>query len=269
MRVTEQLSQFDHGVRRCLEKMFNSLKSDACWKQTTLPVRLGGLGLRGASRTAPAAFIESFNSTRKLLSQLLGHATSFVDGSEHVNLASFDQNLIVPGKLSTREILRSVLSHFEDIDFKASQQREFRDVLDSSLLRKIKAESNLRDKARLNSVSARNSGAWLMAIPNQKFGLFMSPQKFMVALRMWLGILVFLSPPSSVRCPCGTVIDPHGDHVLGCGHGLLRNKRHDTLCDVISTQFLLTTPTAKRTNGATATIIPNQEMCLILTSCRA
>ena len=83
--------------------------SDACWKQATLPVGLGGLGLREASRTAPAAFIGSCNSTRKLLSQLLGHATSFVDGSEHVNLASFDQNLMVPGELPTREILRNVL----------------------------------------------------------------------------------------------------------------------------------------------------------------
>ncbi|XP_062502891.1 uncharacterized protein LOC134179892 [Corticium candelabrum] len=78
-----------------------------------------------------------------------------------------------------------------------------------------------------------------MAIPNQKLGLVMSPQEFMVALCMWLGIPVFASPPSSVRCPCGTVIDPHGDHVLGCGHGSLRNKRHDTLCDVIFNTVLV------------------------------
>ena len=67
----------------------------------------------------------------------------------------------------------------------------------------------------------------------------MSPQEFMVALRMWLGIPVFPSPPSSVRCPCGTVIHPHGDHVLGCGHGSLRNNRHDTLCDVIFNTVLV------------------------------
>ena len=81
--------------------MFNSSMSDACWKQATLSVCLGGLGLGGASRTASAAFIGSCNSTRKLLSQLIGHATSFVEGSEHVNLTSFDQNLIVPGELPT------------------------------------------------------------------------------------------------------------------------------------------------------------------------
>ena len=240
-RVTEQLSRFDHGLRRCLEKIFNSSLSDPCWKQATLPVSLGGLGLREASRTAPAVFIGSCNSTRKLLSQLLGHtvAMSSVDRSEHFTLASSDQNLVIPGELSTREKLMSVFSHHEDIDLMSSKQHELQVVLDSSLLRKIKAESNLREKARLNSVSARHSGAWLMAIPNQKLGLVMSPQEFMVALRMWLGIPVFPAPPSSVRCPCGTVIDPHGDHVLGCGHGSLRNKRHDALCDVIFNSVLV------------------------------
>ncbi|XP_062518972.1 uncharacterized protein LOC134194086 [Corticium candelabrum] len=101
------------------------------------------------------------------------------------------------------------------------------------------AESNLRDKARLNSVSARHSRAWLMAISNQKLGLFMSPQKFMIALRMRLGIPVFPSSLSIVRCSCSAVIDPHRDQVLGCGHGSLRNKRHDTLCDVIFNTVLV------------------------------
>ena len=63
--------------------------------------------------------------------------------NEHVNLTLFDQNLIVPGDLPTRGIVRTVLSHCEDIDFKASKQRDFQAVLDSSLLQKIKTESDL------------------------------------------------------------------------------------------------------------------------------
>ena len=98
----------------------------------------------------------------------------------------------------------------------------------------------------------------------------MSPQEFMVALRMWLGIPVFPSPPSSVRRLCGTVINPHRDRVLGYGHGSLRNKRNMThFVTSFSTQLLLTTVTARRSNGATATTMPDQGMCFILTSCRA
>ena len=52
----------------------------------------------------------------------------------------------------------------------------------------------------------------------------------MTALRYWLGIPLF---PASVRCSCGTVIDSFGDHILGCGNGPLRIRRHDAICDVI------------------------------------
>ena len=51
-----------------------------------------------------------------------------------------------------------------------------------------------------------------------------------MALRFWLGIPVF---PGSLRCPCGTVIDDLGDHILGCGSGPMRIRQHDTICDVI------------------------------------
>ncbi len=39
------------------------------------------------------------------------------------------------------------------------------------------------------------------------------------------------TPPQ--LCPCGAIIDPFGDHLLGCGHGPLRIRQHDSLRDVI------------------------------------
>ena len=38
---------------------------------------------------------------------------------------------------------------------------------------------------------------------------------------------------SPVRCPCGSVVDQFGDHLLGCVHGPMCICRHDALCDVI------------------------------------
>ena len=38
---------------------------------------------------------------------------------------------------------------------------------------------------------------------------------------------------------CGHIIDFYGDHVLGCGHGPLRIKRHNALCDIIWHSLLL------------------------------
>ena len=39
--------------------------------------------------------------------------------------------------------------------------------------------------------------------------------------------------PFSSRCPCGSIIDSYGDHVLGCGSGNLWIKRHDALCNIV------------------------------------
>ena len=52
----------------------------------------------------------------------------------------------------------------------------------------------------------------------------------MVALRYWLGILLF---HFSARRSCGVVLDGHGDHILGCGDGPLRNRQHDAICDLL------------------------------------
>ena len=60
----------------------------------------------------------------------------------------------------------------------------------------------------------------------------MSSQEFVCSLRYWLGVPLF-SATSPVRCPCGSVVDQFGDHLLGCGHGPMRIRRHDALCDVI------------------------------------
>ena len=75
-RAKDQLYRFDHGLRHSLETIINSSLSDTSWKLSTLPIRLGGLGLREASRTAAAAFVGSCNSTRGLACQLLGNVAS-------------------------------------------------------------------------------------------------------------------------------------------------------------------------------------------------
>ena len=48
-----------------------------------------------------------------------------------------------------------------------------------------------------------------------------------------------LLPTQFAQCPCGQVIDAFGDHLLGCGHGPLRIKRHDALRDIIWQALLL------------------------------
>ena len=59
----------------------------------------------------------------------------------------------------------------------------------------------------------------------------MVPHEFAVALKLLRGIPI-LSPLQSILS-CERVFNCFGDHLLGCGCGSLRSKRHDSLRDVI------------------------------------
>ena len=70
-KINDVLTQFDSGLHQSLETLCSSPDSDLAWKPATLPVRLGGLGLREASRSSSAAFVGSCNSSRQLSLRLL------------------------------------------------------------------------------------------------------------------------------------------------------------------------------------------------------
>ena len=148
-------------------------------------------------------------------------------------MSSNPPDLIFLGELQAREHLSSLLPANSTVSLFSDRQHHFQSVLDSSLQSQIKASVSLRDRARINTISAPFAGSWIRATPNSVFGLTMSPQEFVVCVHLWLGISLFPPPPSSSRCFCGSILDCHGDHVLGCHSGSTRIKRHDTLCDII------------------------------------
>ena len=69
--VMKSCKLFDIGLCNSLETIIHSSLNNTSWLQATLLISLGGLGLRLASTSAPAAFIGSLNSTIVLVSLLL------------------------------------------------------------------------------------------------------------------------------------------------------------------------------------------------------
>ena len=70
--------------------------------------------------------------------------------------------------------------------------------------------------------------------------------EYILACRYWLGISIFPDSQQAARCPCGHVMDCFGDHVLGCGHGPLRIKRHNAISEVIWHALLVDNRDSKR-----------------------
>ena len=117
-----------------------------------------------------------------------------------------------------------------NVDLRKLGQRDLQVITDATRLQNLHSNSPLRDKALLTPCAAPHAAAWLQAIPAPSLSLTMSRHEFVLAARLWLGIPVF---SSCIRCPCRQLIDPMGDHLLGCGHGPLRIRHHDALRQVL------------------------------------
>ena len=241
---TNALIHFDEGLRHSLGAITRSSISDSAWLQATLPIGKGGLGIRESLPTAGLGFVASCNSSRKLVDMFLSRSLPSSDFSH----AASQSITLISGESEARTVLSSVLSDSDlsSIDLMTSTQRQLQSQLDSKLYSCLLATASIRDKARLNTISSPHAGAWLRAVPNSNLGLAMLPHEFVITIRYWLGIALFPFPPNNVRCICGNVIDPYGDHLLGCGRGALRVRRHDALCDIIWHSLLLDCKQATR-----------------------
>ena len=112
-------------------------------------------------------------------------------------------------------------------------QRKIHEELDNSAFDNlIGKQSSIREKARLQSLSLPQSGAWLSAAPIPALGLHLSSNEFRVALKYRLGVKLYENERKCPSCKSGT-LDVMGDHAVschGCGDMI---SRHDRIRDKI------------------------------------
>ena len=67
------LAKYDNTLRSIMGKVTNSavMSDDRAWIQATLPVKLGGLGMRSAVEVASSAYLDSLHTTSTLVETIL------------------------------------------------------------------------------------------------------------------------------------------------------------------------------------------------------
>ena len=125
-KVDAQLLRFDEGLRHSLQTILRSSIPDTSWLQATLPIRMGGFGLREAHRTAPAAFLGSCTFTRHLAWQLISN-----DSQSSVTY-------ILPGENIVATEMKYLLGQWS-APFTDTSQHGLQGKLDASLLSSIKS----------------------------------------------------------------------------------------------------------------------------------
>src|SRR5271163_2525669 len=68
---SNELVKYDDTLRAALTSLLNVELTTAAWNQASLPLRLGGIGVRSAYRLAPSAFLASVAGAVELQPQVL------------------------------------------------------------------------------------------------------------------------------------------------------------------------------------------------------
>ncbi|GAU95301.1 hypothetical protein RvY_06943 [Ramazzottius varieornatus] len=193
-KVPALLREFDEVVRSSLSEIANTGMSSGPWRQATLPVGLGGLGIRRTEEVALPAFLASLHSVRQLVLSILPEA----DLHGEANLALSKWSLLSTAEPPVPELRR--------------QQKAWDMALLKEIHEQLVSTASDNDKARLLAVSDKNSGSWLHALPLPSLGNLLDNN----ALRISIGLRLGAKLCRPHVCRCGASVDEFGQHGLSC-----------------------------------------------------
>ena len=209
--IQSALATFDDSVRACFMECTAIDLSPNCpaWKQATLSLSHGGMGLRSVFLHCSAAYISSIS-------------------------ASFPDHINSPYLLEAINIYNALVSPNEALSSTFDSIHTNRHVLSQNLedkqFQSLLQSSSLADRARLLSVSSPHASSWLRVAPSPALGLHLTPSECQFAIKWWLGIQ--LCEPGSVCALCPTkALEAH--HALTCKRGSDVIARHNNLRDTL------------------------------------
>ena len=211
---------FDNMMRECLFELAGGPLSKWAWQKASLPSSLGGLNIRSASLHAPAAFVSSLDQSRALISRIRNQP-SF---SSHLARAVSDLALAAE---------RPDWSSVEEIDVPLRQRPLSRMIDEASYNSLLHLAPDTRSRALALSTAIPHAGDWLNVIPAPALGLHLHDREFRCCLDYWLGLEVFGGNSRCPACSKEGIMDPFGDHQVGCGGYGDRIYRHNALRDVL------------------------------------
>ena len=235
-----RFTAFNAGLRHSLEISIHASLPNHAWQEAILPMRLGGLGFRQAKQlhqqlSLPVAILSENFIFLLQLCQTIGTTYFTTTTTSDASLSGY-----IPGEDEAHSHFRNILADFHKevtTDLSSMSEKSLQSQI--QFFANLKESRSLQDNARLNTVSSIYAAAWLRAIPNPKLGLATASHEFVIAVKLWLEIPIFPDFSKAIRCMCGHTIDSFGDHLLGCGHGSLRSRRHNALRDIIYHMLLV------------------------------
>ena len=205
---------FDETLRKALQSTLNIKMEDSVWIQSSLPIKMGGLGIRRVSDVAIPAYLSSVCAVSRGVQSMVPPGI-FNQENSFFNTAKERWRILAESEPPTN------LSSQKEWDMPVCKK-----ILDSLL---ASAPSD-KDKARLLAVSSTNASDWLNALPIPSLGLKLDDNSLKIACALRLGATI-CQPHNCIRC--GKQVDPSGTHGLSCERSAGRHSRHSRINYII------------------------------------
>ena len=200
--------------RRILNISFQN--NELAWTQATLVVGSGGLGIRSAVQLAPSAFIASAAASLDLAQQILPHRF------HHLLRFNLDKAILRWESIFEQQGPLPQLMHTQ----KSWDALSSLNILNSL----IKNAPDDLSRARISAASAKETGAWLRALPISNLGLRMDDETVRIAAGLRLGTPLCRSHSCH---HCGTEVDQFATHGLSCRYSKGRHARHAAINSIV------------------------------------
>ena len=251
------LKEIDLRMKAGIESITNCRFDRPTFRQASLPIKLGGLGVRCSEDLALPAFISSSVKCSVMVGQLLSQADS-----DHFRTLMSDSTIIWKAqdpRLSEPLVTAQMYQKSWDLPV---AKLHLADLLDNA--------TDPCCKGRLLAVSSPNAGSWLNAVPICSLGLKLDNDSLRIAVALRLGVEMAMP----YTCICGTVVERKATHGLDCRKNGGKHVRHSAINDILHRALQaagvpsqlepsgLSRDDGKRPDGAT--IIPfNKGKCLV------
>jgi hypothetical protein len=229
---------FDKLVRDafCLKLKLPSL-SYVATEQLSLPVGVGGFGLRSMQFSSPAAWwsalAQAFPRIRPLLHSLNDLTSDVPFVKSQIQCYHFFNEYKVPRRSPLPSQSKFFWIDYESKGASSGLQRKIIKLLNKSRLQALLSHfpTKTADRARMVSLASQYAGSWLTTAPaNASF--YLPDPHFNIASRLRLG----LPPVDNLNhCLCGANLNVNPLHFLSCSQ--LRSSitiRHDRLLQLFA-----------------------------------
>jgi len=165
------------------------------WKQASLPLSFGGLGIRKATDLAYPAYLSSVHQSANLSNAIL---------------EKFGLNIL---NNEVSSILQSLPPEYASIDNASKNIQKKWDLIGvRKVFDELLATPEPVDRARLLASSTKESSKWLQVIPSSQLGLLLDNNAARIAVGLRLGCQIC----EEHVCICGKLVDKFGRHGLSC-----------------------------------------------------